>query len=145
MLGAVVVLVAVVGLALPILLDVDRYRDRVQALLRESTGWEAEIGELDLSVLRGMALTVRPARLADPGGASSVEVDTIAVKARLWPLLRGTLDVRSVELIAPRIDVVRPSLERGWVLPEVLATPQASASGEGPGTGGGLTVAVNEV
>jgi hypothetical protein len=125
---AAVVLVAVV---LPGLLDVERHRGRIEGALEQATGWDAELGEIDLSVLRGLVLTVSPASLAAPEGGSRFEVGKIAVRAAWMPLFRGRLEIRSVELVRPDMTLVRPDSERGWVLPLPPDGPRAEKT-DGP-------------
>jgi len=113
-----VLLIAVIGIvALPRLLDVERYRDRIEQALQEATGWEAELGEIDLSIWGGLAVTVSPVRLAAPGDSSELTIRTLQARADFAPLLRGELVVRRVVLVRPEGRLVRLSAERGWELP----------------------------
>ena len=104
-------------LILPRLLDPESHRARIEAALREATGWDAELGEIDVSIWRGAALAVTPARLAAPGDGSSAEIERIEVGAELWPLLRGELRIGRVDLIRPTIELVRRSEAEGWSVP----------------------------
>jgi len=132
-------LVLLAAIALPWLLDVERHRGLIEHELQKATGWEASLGSIDLSLLRGLALTVRPAGLAAPDGSSRFEADRISIRATWGPLLRGRLDIESIELVRPKIRIVRPDLERGWVLPLPPAdapnpaeAPTASPGGASP-------------
>ena len=64
------ILVVIVGaaLAIPALIDLERHRARIETALGDATGWEVELGEMDFSVLQGLALTVNPVRLQAPDG-----------------------------------------------------------------------------
>ncbi len=115
--GVLVVLVATAALALPPLLDVERYRGRIEAALTQATGWNAELGQIGFSVWRGLVLTVSPVRLAAPGDTSRVDVETLEIRARVWPLLRGRLEVQSIDLVRPKIALVRQTRQAGWILP----------------------------
>jgi hypothetical protein len=106
-----------VAVALPQLVDLERHRGRIERALGDATGWEASLGRLDLSVLRGLALTVSPVQLQAPAGGSSVDVGRVAIRAKILPLLRGELNVRSVVLLRPAIKLVRLDEEQGWSLP----------------------------
>jgi len=156
-LGAIALVVVVVALALPALLDVERYRGHIESALQRATGWDAELGTLDLSLLRGLALTVSPAGLRAPGGDSKLEIAAIRIDAELFPLLSGELNVRKIELVRPEITLVRPSVEDGWLLPapfdpaRATEPPSASApagDSAGAATGqddGGFSVAIEEI
>jgi hypothetical protein len=132
-LGLLVVTGAALLLAAPALLDVERYRGSIEQALRTSTGWEPDLGAIDLSVFGGLALTVSPASLAAPDAGSRFDIAALHVRAELMPLLRGELRVHSIELRRPRIVLERPSAERGWVLPKrkPAAAPDPAAT---PGT-----------
>ncbi len=131
LLGAVVVVLIAAVLAAPLALDPERYRSRIEELLEEQTGWEAELGEIDLSVLGGLALRISPASLRAPGDSSSIEIGTISLNARWMPLLHGELEITRIELREPRVRIVRETVEGGWVVPAMAMgneqAPQSSA------------------
>ncbi len=117
LLGGVVVIMLAFGLILPRLVDVERFRPQIETVLRDSTGWEAELGDIELSLFRG-ALGVSPASLTAPGGdTSKIEIERIDVRAALLPLLRKQLRVESIRLVRPEIRLVRPDGATGWVIP----------------------------
>lgn len=128
---AVVLLVVTAGLALPALIDVERHRQRAIEALQSATGWQVSLGEMRLSIFGGLALRVRPVALRGPDGLSSIEIDTLSARARIWPLFRGRLEVDQVTLASPRITVVRSNLSDGWGFPTV-GKPAAESPGETP-------------
>lgn len=127
--AAAIVLVAVaVPFVVATVVDPERFRGRIEQALRSATGWEAELGELDLSLWRGMALTVSPATLRAPAvDGSRVDVETIAVRAALVPLLRGELHVQSLTFDGVEASLVRPAAAAGWSLPRPGAEPPGSS------------------
>jgi uncharacterized protein YhdP len=142
-LGLVVVLVAAAAILLPRFLDVERYRERIEAAVEEGTGLEAELGAIELSVWRGLALTVSPAGLKAPEGNAELDLTRLEVRARTLPLLRGRLEIVRIVLVGPEIRLVRRSEEEGWPLP--LPPVPEKGEGEGKGKGGGLAVSVEEI
>ena len=166
-LGGLVAVLLVAALALPALLDVERYRDHIENALSSATGWQAELGELDFSPWRGMVLTVQPASLVAPGDSSRFDAETIEIRAEIMPLLKGRLEVRSITLVGPEILLVRKSMEEGWVVPGVLkgsssapsaapgSVPAASeaatedrsseAKASGAGAKGGMSVTIDQI
>ena len=138
-LGGVVVLVLAAGLILPSLIDVERFRPQIEGVLQESTGWSAELGEIELSLFRG-ALGVSPASLTAPGGETSkIEIGRIDVKVALLPLLRKELRIERIRLVRPEIVLVRPDEDTGWVVPiasaeDTGAEPERAAA-EPPAAG----------
>lgn len=126
-LGGLVVVMLVAALALPALLDVERYRGHIESALSSATGWQAELGAIEFSPWRGMVLTVQPASLSAPGDSSRFDAETIEIRAEILPLLKGRLAVRSITLVGPEILLVRKSMDEGWVVPDVLKGDSSSA------------------
>jgi len=127
-LGVVVAMVLAAALILPSLIDVERFRPQIENALQESTGWDAELGEIELSLFRG-ALSVSPASLIAPGGETSrIEIGRIDVKVALLPLLSKKLRVERIRLVKPEIQLVRPDPAAGWIVP--IASTTAGPSGE---------------
>ena len=77
-LGALAVVALLAVLILPRLLDVENYRGSVEQALQKATGWDAELGEMDLSLFPGIALEVSPASLAAPGDGSRLDAILIS-------------------------------------------------------------------
>lgn len=106
------VLLAVVGLVavLSIAVDVDRYRARVQATLAEHLGRDVSLGRMHLSVAP-FGLRVENAVIGDDPafqtGRPFAQAEMLYVSPRPWSLLRGRLELRSVELRRPVIELVR--------------------------------------
>ena len=109
---AVVVMVAVVVglmLALPRLLDVNRYRGQVQTELQKRLNRPVQLGQLFLNVF---PLRVKAANVVigeDPSYHSNVpfaQVDELDLRVKLFPLLRGNVQVKSLEMKRPRIELI---------------------------------------
>lgn len=119
------------AVALPLVFDVERHRGRIEAALASATGWRAELGRIGFSVWRGLVLTVSPVRLTAPGDTSRLEIETLEIRATILPLLRGRLEITSVDLVRPSIRLVRPSRAAGWVLPVRPAGSEGAPAAEG--------------
>ena len=161
LLGFAVLLVAAVALVLPRVIDAESFRPQIERVLQESTGWDAELGDIELSVFRG-ALGVSPASLTAPeGDTSRIEVGRIDVKVELLPLLSKRLRIERIHLIRPEIVLVRSDKQAGWVVPFARAervrqpdTPETAAApvpgdptvnSEPPSGSAGFEVTVDEI
>jgi hypothetical protein len=122
---------------LPNFFDIEQQRGRIEQALRDATGWEAELGDMDLTLLSGLSLTVSPVRLGAPQDGSSAEIATVAVRAAFFPLLRGELEVKRIDLIRPDIELVKASDDEGWLLPAPAASEDSGA--------GALNLSIDEV
>jgi hypothetical protein len=138
--GGFLTVVVVAGVALPFLLDVERYRGHIEEALASATGWETELGAIDFSLWQGMVLTVGPASLRAPGDSSGFEIESLEIRAGLWSLFRGELNVETIALVRPEITLVRHDEEQGWVLPVPSETDTSSDSEEETDTDGSRSV-----
>ena len=104
---AVIVLLV---LALPYLVDVNRYRPQLEAAAGDALGRQVSLGPMQLSLVP-LGVRVREASIGeDPAfntGRPFVRVGELYVSPRLLPLLTGTFELRAVELRQPEIELVR--------------------------------------
>src|SRR4051812_3051680 len=109
-LGIVVVLLVVAVLALPYVIDVNRYHDRIQAEVSKRLGRQVSLGPMRLSLLP-FAIRAQGATIAeDPSfgeGKVFAHTDGLHVRAELLPLIQGNVQVRALELERPQIELVR--------------------------------------
>ena len=109
-LAVIAALVIIAVLALPAFLDVNRYHDRIQAELQERLNRPVTLGTLRLSLLP-FAIRVDNTMIGEdprfPGGRPFAQVEQLYVSAKLLPLLRGEIEVGSLELRKPRVELIR--------------------------------------
>lgn len=109
-LAVIVALVAGAVLALPYLIDVNRYHDKIQAEVQKRVGRQVSLGTMKLSLLP-FAIRVQSATIAeDPSfgeGKVFARAEQLYVRADLLPLLKGDVQLRSLELERPKIELVR--------------------------------------
>ncbi|HSD74967.1 MAG TPA: AsmA family protein [Steroidobacteraceae bacterium] len=93
------------------LVDPNDYKDEVAAAVKEKTGRDLELeGDLELSVFPWLALELGPARLGNPEGFGPGPFVSFAkadVGVRLFPLLRGQLEVRRLKLEGLQLNLVK--------------------------------------
>lgn len=98
-------------LAITLFVDPNRYRGTIEAQFARATGRELKLeGDIGLGFFPWLSLTTGEAHLANPPGFES---DSLAswreaqVGARLWPLLRGRLEVGRVRFVGLDATFVR--------------------------------------
>jgi uncharacterized protein involved in outer membrane biogenesis len=139
-----VVVVAAILLVGPGLWDWNGFKPEILARIKAETGRDMAIdGDLSLAVLPSPRLAVDGVRVANVKGATAPEFarfKSLRVRVRLMPLLSGRIEVESVELIEPVIELER--LADGRVNWEIGAPADAggtgapdSASGRSPSDG----------
>jgi uncharacterized protein involved in outer membrane biogenesis len=99
----------VAALALPVLVDADRYRGTIERHARQALGRDVRLGRLGLSLVpfgvrvAGLEIGARPGG----GGESLLTAGNVRIGARLLPLLRRQLVVTSISVASPRAVVER--------------------------------------
>ncbi len=133
-LAITVVVLLLLGVAavalLPYLVDVNQYRGRIQAELEQRLHRPVTLGAMELRVFPP-AFRVENVTIAeDPAFGPQedfAQAEDLYVTAALWPLLRGELQIQSLELKRPRIEMVR-SAAGVWNYASLGSAPAASGS-----------------
>src|SRR5437763_836824 len=106
----IILLIVIAGLALPHLIDVNQYRGQVQAQVQKQLNRPVQLGEMSLSVFP-LAVRVNNVSIADdPGFHSNVpfaQVQQLNVSVKLLPLLAKNIEVKSLEMQHPKIELIR--------------------------------------
>ncbi len=128
LLGAVVVV--------PGMIDWNDYKAEIAAQAKSLTGRELAIdGDIRITILPAPALVARDVRLANVEGAAAadmVSLKLLEVRIALGPLLGGSIQVETIKLIEPVIELeILADGRRNWDF-AAAAKPDAEA----PATGG---------
>ena len=122
-----VVLVGILASA-PFIVDLNRYRDRWLPVIESALGRRVEVGKIELTLLTGLGARIDGLVIHDqPAGAHepTLRVESVRVRIRLLPLLRGRLEVQQVVLSRPRLRLASH--------PEGVAGVSAGAGARAPG------------
>ena len=104
---AILILVAVV--AVPLLIDVDRYRPQVIARLERATGRKAEIGRLTLTLLPVLSIRLDSFALENPSGFPAghfLEIERTYAELDAGALLHRQIVIRSLKLEDPAVNLM---------------------------------------
>src|SRR5882757_5966191 len=108
--AGLLVLLIVVLLAAPFFLDVNKYHDRIQTELQKKLGRQVSLGTMHLSLIP-FAFKVENAVIAeDPTfskGTNFAEAKELYVTAALMPLLHSDVQIKSLELRQPKIELIK--------------------------------------
>jgi AsmA protein len=108
--GVVVILLIAAALIVPHLIDVNQYHGQIQSQLEKRLGRQVTLGNMGLRLFPP-AFDVENTTIAeDPRFASDrpfATADKLAVSVKFWPLLHKQLEVNSLELVHPHIELVR--------------------------------------
>jgi AsmA protein len=106
----IVVLLVAAALIVPHLININQYHDKIQAELQKRLGRQVTLGNMHLSLFPP-SFQVENATIAeDPRFDTSrpfAAAEKLAVSVKFWPLLRKEVEVKSLELDRPHIELVR--------------------------------------
>ena len=114
--------------------DADRYRPEIQKQLESTLGSPARIGHLALGWNNGIVLEVKDLAIYRDRASldkPAVYLERAGVKVRLMPLLSKEIEVASVTLVRPRLNVIKEaggSLKVYGINPPVPSAPALSPS-----------------
>ena len=108
--GGLIALVLLVGLAASLFFDPNDYRDELAAQVQEQTGRELQIdGDLKLSIFPWLAVEVGPARLSEAAGFGDkpfAEIKGARAGIRLLPLLSRRVEISELRLDGMRLRLI---------------------------------------
>ena len=104
--------ILILGLAaLWVLANPNRHRESIQAQLEKQLSRKVTLGEMRLGLLPLRFQVAVPVIAEDSSIAEQqqpfIEAEKLDVHVRLFPLLRGSIQVDSVELVRPKVEFVR--------------------------------------
>jgi len=107
---ALVVIIVIAIFALPSLVNVNQYHDKIQAELQQKLHRDVKLGNMSLKIVP-FSIRVSDVQVGeDPKFATGRPFATtqdLAVSVKLMPLLRHEVAVNSIELVDPKIELVR--------------------------------------
>ena len=109
-LGAVVALVLLVAVCLPLFLNADSFRTRIESTLTKSLGRKVSIGKLSLSVWSGGLVATNATVADDPAFSTQpfIQADSVKIGVELLPLiLSKQVRIRGFSLVSPKVQLLR--------------------------------------
>jgi AsmA protein len=109
-LGAVVALVLLVAVCLPLFLNADSFRTRIESTLTKSLGRKVSIGKLELSVWSGGLVATNATVADDPAFSTQpfIQADSVKIGVEILPLiLSKQIRIRGFSLVSPKVQLLR--------------------------------------
>ncbi|RXH57607.1 AsmA family protein [Granulicella sibirica] len=109
-LAALVVIVILAAVALPMFLNADSFRTRIETELSKSLGRKVTIGKLNLSILSGGLLAENAVIADDPRFSSQpfIQADSVKIGVEVLPLvLRREVNIEGFFLQSPKVQLIR--------------------------------------
>ncbi len=132
-LGIIVVIIVVLFViavwAVPHFVNINQYHDRIRAELESRLGRKVTLGQMHLSVIPLAFRVENPVVSEDPHFNSSrpfAEAQELDVSVKFWPLLHKDVQVNSLDLLKPKIELIRDQAGQ-WNF-STLGKPQPAAA-----------------
>jgi len=104
------VLLLAAALVVPRVVDINRYHSQIQTQLERRLDRQVSLGEMGLSLFPP-SVSVRNAVIADAPGFGDEQpfatVERLYVSVEFWPLLHRQVEIKSLQLERPRIELIR--------------------------------------
>ncbi len=108
--ATLVVLLVAAALIIPHLIDINQYHSEIQAQLEKRLGRQVSLGNMELSLFPP-SFQVENAVIAEDSrfhtGRSFATAEKLAVSVKLWPLLHKDVEIKSLQLDRPHIELVK--------------------------------------
>jgi uncharacterized protein involved in outer membrane biogenesis len=128
--AVVVILPLAAALIVPHVIDSDKYHKQVQAQLEKRLGRKVSLANLDLSLLppsfRADSAVIAEDTHFNTGNPFAT-AEKLKASVRFWPLLRGRVEIKSLELDRPRIELVKDA-QGSWNFSTLGQERKTSAS-----------------
>jgi len=108
--GAVVALILLIVICLPLFLNADSFRTRIESTLTKSLGRKVTIGKLELSVWSGGLVATNASVADDPAFNNQpfIQADSVKIGVELLPLIFSKqLRIRGFSLESPKVQLLR--------------------------------------
>jgi AsmA protein len=111
-LGAVLALLIIAAISLPLFLNADSFRTRIESTLTKSLGRKVTIGKLNLSIWSGGLVAENTVIADDPAFSAQpfVQADSVKIGVEILPLIfRREVLIGGFSLQSPKIQLLRAS------------------------------------
>src|ERR1700760_2859890 len=108
--GAVIAVVLIGAVCLPLFLNTDSFRTRIESTLTKSLGRRVTIGKLDLSLWSGGLVASNSTVADDPAFSTQpfIQADRIKIGVDIIPLiLSRQVHIRGFVLTSPKVQLLR--------------------------------------
>ncbi len=132
--GGLLAAAIALAIALPRLIDVQRFRPLIALRVQEATGRTVSLGPMALTVWPVPAVSIRTLSVGDSArypGREALRAESLSIRVAILPLLRGRLALRSVILNRPILTLIRDARGR-WNFDDLLARASAARAEPAP-------------
>jgi AsmA protein len=145
--GVVIVVLLVAAIALPALIDVNKFRPTLEAQISTALGRKVSIGNIDLSILSGGA-TIHDLSIGeDPafGKTPFLTAKELSVGVHIFPLIFSkSLEVSSFKIVEPQVTLLRSATGQ-WNFATLGAGGKNAPAKAGSSSGEATNISVDKI
>src|SRR5277367_757602 len=126
--AALVVLFVIVAVCVPLFLNTDSFKAKIEKTLTQSLGRKVTIGKLSLSVWSGGLVAENTTVADDPAFSNQpfIQADTVTINVALLPLIFGKeLEIHGFSMESPKIQLLRAG-DGTWNYSKIGSTNQTT-------------------
>src|SRR5262245_19973575 len=143
-LGIVVGIVLIGVIAIWVLANPNRHRELIQAQMEKQLGRKVTLGEMSLGLLPLRFQVMNPVIAEDPRVRQEppfIRAEKLDIRIGVLPLLRGNIQLDSLELQRPSVELVKTA-QGTWNFSTVGAgtTPPVPSASSGPASPAGFSL-----
>ncbi len=127
-------LLVTLALALPRLVNLERFRPRIAEAIRGATGRSVTLGAISLRLLPSPAVRIGPLTVAEGPrypGRDAMQARALSVRLGVLDLLRGRVAFESIVIDQPAVTLIRDAAGR-WSFEDLLAPSPNAGAGSTP-------------
>lgn len=127
--------------------DADKHKPTVIAEIEKAVGHPVDLAKISLTWKGGIALGLDGLAIypgEDKTGKPSIELESASALLRIFPLLRGSVEMGSIKLIRPAFQV-RQERDGTITIPGVKLPEKTDSSGSAGGTAAGLSFLIDSI
>ncbi len=110
--SVIIVLLVVLLLVVPFFIDLNRFSGKIEEKIENTTGLDAHLGKISLSLLPRPAFKIKGLSLKEKDRDDNIfNFEKLTVKPVIFPLLKGNIRIKSVVIDEPVIDL---PLDKDW-------------------------------
>jgi len=140
--GGIVLLIILIGLIVPLFINVDKYRPQIAAAIEKETGRQVTLGAIHARLLPSAAVVVDGFQLSNQKDFASgqlLAVDEIRGGLTLLALFHGDIHLTSLTLVRPKLVLTQDESGRtNYTFPS--ETDKKTAAGSSPESSGGFSL-----
>jgi AsmA protein len=144
--GGIIVLILLIGLIVPLFINVDKYRPQIAAAIEKQTGRQVTIGAIHARLLPSASVVVDGFQISNPkdfAAGQLISADEIRGGLTLTALLHGDIHVTSLKLVRPKLVLTQDEMGRtNYTFP---SQEPAKSSGGAADSGGFALESIDEI